>query len=107
MCYSNLHQGGDSIRDKKTNIVVAYADNVLLENCVFKVSEKGWQKVIEEKRKRVYAFIEGDFIEAVHPHDIHYMDKIYYNPYVTPLSTYTGDGSHLLKSALRYCVDKV
>lgn len=105
--YYNLHQGGYSIRDKKTMHVVAYADNVLLKNCVFKVSEKGRQKVIEEKRKRVHAFIEGDFIFADQDFNTSHLDKIYYNPYETSLFTDTTDGSHVLKAPTVYCIDKI
>jgi hypothetical protein len=106
--YYNLHQGGYSIKDKKTGLVVAYADNVLLKNnCKFKVSESGRQKVIQEKRKRVHAFIEGDFIQGDEYYDVSHLDRIYYNPYITPLFTDMNDGSNVMVSSIVYCIDKV
>lgn len=105
--YYNLHQGGYSIKDKKTGLVVAYASNVLISKCVFKVSESGRRKTVEERRKRVHAFVEGDFIQADESHDIQHMDKVYYNPYQTASFTVVDDGSHVIKSPLVYCIDKV
>lgn len=86
--YYNLHQGGFSIRDKKTGLVVAYAETLKLENATFKVSEKGRQHVIREQRKRVHAFVEGEFIWGNQElPDLSEYQTVYYNPYLTPYFT--------------------
>ena len=86
--YYNLHQGGFSIRDKKTGLVVAYAQTLKLENAIFKVSEKGRQHVIREKRKRVHAFVEGEFVWGDHElPELSDYQEVYYNPYITPFFT--------------------
>lgn len=53
LCFSVRHRGK----------VVAYGDNILLQNVVFKVSEKGRQRVLREKRKNVHAYARGILID--------------------------------------------
>lgn len=105
--YYNLHKGGYSIKDKATGLVVGYAQNVLLTRCKFNVQQGGRQKTIQEKRKRVHAYIEGDFQTADTPFDYSQMDKVIYNPYTTPQFTDVADGSWVMAAATTYCVDKV
>lgn len=105
--YYNLHQGGYSIKDKATGLVVGYAQNVLLKRCKFRVQQAGRQKTIQEQRKRVHAYIEGDFEAADTPFDVQYMDKVIYDPYTTPQFTDAVDGSWVMTAATTYCVDKV
>jgi len=40
-------------------LVLAHADKLLLDDAVFKVSEKGRQRVISEQRKNVHAGVQG------------------------------------------------
>lgn len=105
--YYNLHQGGYSIKDKATGLVVGYAQNVLLKRCTFRVQQAGRQKTIAEQRKRVHAYIEGDFVAADEPFDFQHMDKVIYNPYTTPQFTDAEDGSWVMAAATTYCIDKV
>lgn len=60
--YRNLNNGLISIKDKKTNRVIGYAEEVWINNPKFIVSEAGRQRVLKEKRKNVHAFIEGEII---------------------------------------------
>lgn len=53
-----------SVRDKKTTLVLAHVHNVTLENCIFKVSESGRNRVRQTKQKNVHAWITGNFISA-------------------------------------------
>ena len=105
--YYNLHRGGFSIRDKKTGLVVAYANTVMLSNAIFKVSEKGRQHVIEEKRKRVHAFVEGKFGWADRHEDLTGWDTVYYNPYTTRLFTIPKTGEYVLSADEVIFKDKV
>lgn len=42
--------------------IIGHASELLLDNVVFKVSEKGRQRVIREKRKNVHAYAIGDLV---------------------------------------------
>jgi hypothetical protein len=106
--YYNLHQGGYSIKDKRTGLVVGYANNVLITKQVkFKVQQAGRRKTIQEKRKRVHAYIEGDFQGADMEYDYSNLNKVYYNPYETEHFTDVHDGSQVHLSTIAFCTDKV
>lgn len=105
--YYNLHQGGYSIKDKATGLVVAYADTVLITNCRFRVQQAGRQKTIKEKRKRVHAYVEGDFHSADIERERSQLNKVYYNPYTTEQFTDLKDGLPVLERALVFLADKV
>lgn len=62
--YRNLNNGKISIMNAKTRLVVGHADAVILDHASFEVNEKGRQRVIEEGRKNVHAFVKG-FISDV------------------------------------------
>ena len=75
--YWNLHRNCYSVQ--QNGLVVCHADQVELKDVTFKVSEKGRQRVLKERRKNVHAFVVGylddDFADR-------YWDvKIVYNPY--------------------------
>ena len=75
--YFNLHKKCFSVKDKKTRLVIAHVNSICLENVVFKVSEKGRQRVLSEKRKNVHAVVEGDITGVEGLGEI----SITYNPY--------------------------
>ena len=64
--YFNLHKKCFSIKalegDRKGR-VIAHRDVVVLENCKFKVSESGRQRVLREKRKNVHAGVTGVWMD--------------------------------------------
>lgn len=80
--YRNLHNNCFSIR--QDGLVVAHANNFVIENTISKVSERGRQRVLKEKRKNVHAYLIG-----VNPtgvlleleYDVNDLVEIYYNPY--------------------------
>ena len=80
--YRNLHNEMFSIRDKKTRLVLAHGNGVVLRNCKAVVSQAGRKKVIQENRKNVHAYIEGEyyctsFILGFEDIGV----GLYYNPY--------------------------
>ncbi len=81
--YRNLHTSGYSVRDAKTGLVLVHCDSVLLHSCSFKIQESGRIKTIEQKRKRVHAWIRGIFVSADEQQPSDFTNIIYYNPYVT------------------------
>jgi hypothetical protein len=87
--YFNLHRKCFSIKalegDRKGR-VVAHRDTVVLENCRFKVSEAGRQRVLREKRKNVHAGVSGTWAETVRDNaDFEHLSilgrAVTYNPY--------------------------
>ena len=81
--YKNLHKGCLSVQ--QDGIVRCHADNVVVKNATFKVSEAGRQRVIREKKKSVHAFVVGYVInarETDHVDDSHWANMTY-NPYKT------------------------
>lgn len=77
--YFNLHKKCYSVRDKKSRLVIAHLDSIALKDVVFKVSEKGRQRVLKEKRKNVHAVIEGTICCPVEIEAL--STKVTYNPY--------------------------
>lgn len=75
-CFSIKHRGK----------VVGYADSILIKNPVFKVNEKGRQRVIKEKQKNVHAYVtcfESDMkvLEDTPLNTQEFSKEITYNPY--------------------------
>lgn len=83
--YKNLHNGLFSVM--QDNLVVAHIENFKMSSVIFKVNESGRQRVIQEKKKNVHAFIcrllqeincTDDDLIISNPYT-----KIRYNPYVS------------------------
>lgn len=87
--YKNLHKNCWSIKQK--NLVVAYADVLYLKDCIFKVNEKGRQRVISEKRKNVHAYVIGKIVDF----NVECIKKVTYNPYKYPFFYDVDDGNFL------------
>jgi hypothetical protein len=79
--YWNLHRGQWSIRDVGTRRVVGHADSILLKNCRLKVSEKGRQRVLRERRKNVHAGVEGEIVLIGNIGPLNEGREVTYNPY--------------------------
>ena len=57
--YRNLHKNTWSIRSRTTGRVVDHSDNVLVRAAKFVVQPAGRNRVLQEKRKNVHAFVRG------------------------------------------------
>lgn len=80
--YWNLHKNIFSILDRKTRRVLTYRAKLVIKNAALIVNEKGRQRVLENKRKNVHAFIRGDSKLTwceIPPDAV----RIHYNPYVS------------------------
>ena len=85
--YKNLHKKTWSIRDRKTGRVVAHQDNVHVLDAKFVVQPSGRERVLQERRKNVHAFVRGTL--ATYEEVIDRPEKFYlitpylvrYNPY--------------------------
>lgn len=75
--YWNLHKGCFSVQ--QGGLIICHADSVELKNVKFKVSKKGRQRVLKERRKNVHAFVTG-LLDDKHA-DRDWDVKVIYNPY--------------------------
>jgi hypothetical protein len=79
-CYFNLHKKVFSLKSKKTGLVEHHAVVVVLDDCKFKVSPAGRERVLREKRKNVHAGVEGQ-ISGFEANDLSGFIELTYNPY--------------------------
>jgi len=86
--YRNLHTGGFSI--KQRGRVIGRDDHFIAEDVVFKVSNIGRQRVIDEKRKNVHAYAVSDKYTFAGNKDIDGLEVITYNPYIADHFTCNG-----------------
>lgn len=81
-CYFNLHKYVFSLRSSKTKLVEHHSEAVVLTDCKFKISQKGRERVIREKRKNVHAGVEGIFVDfQVDRYNLEDFKELTYNPY--------------------------
>jgi hypothetical protein len=94
--YRNLHAKCLSVQ--QDGIVRCHVENIVLEDCEFRVGKAGQAKVRETKSKNVHAKVKGHIVP--NPHDILDMGwtSVYYNPYKTDEFTDMENGCHV-KSA--------
>lgn len=81
MVYRNLTKGCWSVKSMKSGKVCFHADSIAIVNGTFKVSEKGRQRVIREKKKYVHAGVVGEV--GISPTTLDGWTRIRYNPYTT------------------------
>lgn len=106
--YFNLHKKCLSVKDKKTGLIIAHMDHVLIHNAKFKVSEKGRQRVLRERRKNVHAFIEGEicFDKDFTIDNLDTFGVAYYNPYTTSTFVDLKTQEPIYSSNIVYCLGK-
>ena len=80
-CYFNLHKFVFSVRNQKTRLVENHSDVVVLNDCKLKVSQKGREKVLREKRKNVHAGVEGTLCGFKNSYNLDGFVELTYNPY--------------------------
>lgn len=85
LIYRNLHKDCFSVADSQSKKVIAHGDGFLVKFLDVKVSEKGRERVREQKRKEVHAYIKGVFLkeETLKKETIQECNECYYNPYTT------------------------
>lgn len=93
--YYNLHKGLWSLKaleGEHKGKVVAHCEQVGLMDATPKESEKGRQRVLEEKQKNVHAGITGTilWIDGA-PVGVDRAKQVSYNPYKKPHFVYKGD----------------
>jgi len=79
--YYNLHKEMFSVRaleGANKGRVIKHTNEIALEDVKFVVRESGRQKVLEEKRKNVHAFVRGTWVDDV---EFETNGLATYNPY--------------------------
>ncbi len=84
---------------------MAHFSTVQLKNAKFVVSEAGRQKTVQEKRKRVHAYIRGELV-SYNEHVQMGFKKVLYNPYHTPLFTDEKTNKPIYKAEDVFCSGK-
>jgi acyl-CoA-binding protein len=98
--YFNLHKNVFSVKYKGK--VIAHLSNFYGKNCEFRVSEKGRERVLKEKKKNVHAyvvcseFVEGD-VNLPRPFYLDIQGKVKYNPYAGP--TFVNESGDTVEKA--------
>lgn len=80
--YRNLTKKLLSVR--QDGKVVGHCEDILLEQCLFVVSEKGRQRVLDTKRKNVHAYVRGRLLPeyfSVNHDRFPNVQRVFYNPY--------------------------
>lgn len=105
--YWNIHRKQWSIRSSQLKRVIGHADHVVLSDVTAKVSERGRERVIREKRKNVHAYLEGtlerpeslsqDLYRSLTPITGR---EITYNPYKSGSFTYRDTGEEFQESKI-------
>jgi len=98
--YWNLHKNVYSIQDAKTNKVIDHKDFVRLADVKFTVRKGGQERVRDEMRKNVHAFMVGYLVEQ---HDyVHFVkaEKVTYNPYKHDTFVTVADETPVLTAPL-------
>ncbi len=99
--YRNLNKNTFSIKSIESGRVIAYADNLLVKDAKFSVSESGRKRVIREQVRNVHAGVKGTLV--IDPKQ--FPDKlpstpVYYNPY--KVDKFTSNGIPLEDAKLVY-----
>ena len=81
--YYNLHKHVFSVKDAKTGLVLAHGNNIVIDSPLFQVNQKGRNRVLQELRKNVHAYVVGTYVgvtDLLESQKEQY-DRVYYNPY--------------------------
>ncbi len=82
--YYNIRKKCLSVMDKTTRRVITHTSSITLADVKFLVSQKGVERIRQQKRKAVVAFVEGEFV-AWHTEGVnllmHSMTPVTFNPY--------------------------
>ena len=109
--YFNLHKKLFSVRDCKTGKVFAHSKYVTIRDPKFVVRQSGRNKVLQERKKNVHAFVRGeledlfstgldDLVETV----VH-GEAVTYNPYKYESFVY-ADSETAIHEARMACLSK-
>jgi 5'(3')-deoxyribonucleotidase len=94
--YRNLRTKCWSIKQK--NKVVSHQNTLILKDVMFRVSEKGRQRVLARKQKNVHAYVCGSWIQEPINLDLQQQVLIKYDPYKQGTFFKVEDNSSIYKA---------
>ena len=105
-CYRNLNTGNMSLTQliNKSWILIGHTDNLAIEYPRFCVSERGRQRVLNEKRKNVHAYCEGLLLSPRLP-NLPPLSEIHYCPYSQSYFSWKETGLQLVTADLVVVID--
>lgn len=107
-CYFNLQKKKISVQKKINGVwrVVRHADSVALDNVTFRVSKAGRERVLQQKRKNVHAYICGT--ESGSFNYYKKLTAVNYNPYLFDYFYENESGNPVTQaSAVLICGKKI
>lgn len=104
--YQNLNKSCFSVRSKRTGLVIAYADTVTVSNAIFKVSEKGRQRVLRTGVRSVHAYVEGIFLAADRTPPDCVTHVAYYNPFLTEGFMTEVSDTPIIRADIAHCQNR-
>lgn len=109
--YFNLHKKLFSVRNCKTGKVFAHSTHVTVRDPKFVVRQSGRNRVLEERKKNVHAFVRGE-LEDIYCHGLDDIAKcvsqgeeVTYNPYKYETFVYRDCESSIHEAAMA-CLSK-
>ena len=105
--YRNLHKNCFSVVSRETNRVILHTDSILISDVIPRVSEKGRQRVLEERVKNVHARLFAN-IATTSPTKLTLdmpFREITYNPYLYSTFVYKDDLSEFTGCKTMLCED--
>ena len=78
--YYNLHRKCFSVQDYQSGLVIEHTDKLLMTNAMFVVRKSGNERVKQEGKKNVHAFVNGIRQSKWIKPTMHYQE-VSYNPY--------------------------
>jgi len=95
--YRNLHRKCWSVRGRRSGLVQAHEDTVVLLDAEFRVSEAGRQRVLAERKKNVHAYVRGTLSDR-RPRTAG-LRRARYNPYEAGTFTDAETGEPVTRAA--------
>ncbi len=95
--YYNLHRKCFSVQDYKTGLVIEHTDKLFVTNAMFVVRKSGNERVKQEGKKNVHAFVNGirsKLKQGMMPEFASY--KVRYDPYTMDYFHYQRDVNNKL-----------
>ncbi len=100
--YRNLHKDTWDVHDKKTGLVLGYADTIALEDCRMFVNQKEREHAIEGNQEHRHAWVEGTVIPAPASHGT---ERIAYDPHQYHSFFYASTGQPISETEVVVMVD--
>jgi hypothetical protein len=94
--YYNIHKRCFSVQDYKTGLVIRHSHRLFLTNAMFVVRKSGNERVRNEGKKNVHAFVNGIVVNRFAKIDNEFCFPVRYDPYTMDYFHYQRDVNNKL-----------